>query len=161
MVKKSRDIPGYDLFQYYDEEGNRHSIDSGSVNNYLKEITGYDFTAKDFRTWGGTIHALQAFREIGAHTSASEAKKNIVQAIDMVALKLGNTRTICKKYYIHPAVISSYETGCLRDYLEELDEIEIDDGHTGLTCEEKMLMKLLEGMDMDKLEGSKAPKQII
>ncbi len=144
LVKKCRDIPGYDLFQYYDEEGNRQSIDSGSVNHYLQEITGCDFTAKDFRTWGGTLQALQAFREIGEHSSASEAKKNIVKAIDLVSEKLGNTRTICKKYYIHPTVISTYQSGCLKEYLDELDEIEDPAIQTGLTCEEKVLMKLVQ-----------------
>jgi len=143
LIKKCRDIPGYDLFQYYDEEGQRQTIDSGDVNEYLKEITSCDFTAKDFRTWGGTLNALQAFREIGAHTSPTQAKKNVVKAIDQVCSVLGNTRTICKKYYIHPSLVEAYEEGCLLDYVKELDEIEQDESKTGLTCEEKLMMKIL------------------
>ncbi|CAN5428176.1 hypothetical protein BH23BAC1_BH23BAC1_18010 [soil metagenome] len=143
LVKKCQDIPGYDLFQYYDEEGQRQSIDSGSVNDYLKEMTGCDFTAKDFRTWGGSINALRAFREIGNHDSATQAKKNIVKAIDQVSGVLGNTRTICKKYYIHPSLIEAYEDGCLMDYFKELDIIEEDENITRLTCEEELLMKIL------------------
>lgn len=143
LIKKCRDIPGYDLFQYYDEEGQRQSIDSGDVNEYLKEITSCDFTAKDFRTWGGTLNALRAFKEIGAHTSPTQAKKNIIKAIDQVCSILGNTRTICKKYYIHPSLIEAYEDGCLMDYIKELDEIEEDENRTDLTCEEKLMMKIL------------------
>lgn len=144
LIKKCRDIPGYDLFQYYDEDGQRQTIDSGDVNEYLKEITSCDFTAKDFRTWGGTLNALQAFREIGEHSSPTQAKKNIVKAIDQVCGILGNTRTICKKYYIHPSLIEAYEDGCLMDYVKELNEIEEDESKTGLTCEESLLMKILK-----------------
>lgn len=144
LVKKCRDIPGYDLFQYYDEDGQRQSIDSGSVNEYLKEITGCDFTAKDFRTWGGSINAMRSFNEIGSYESSSQAKKNIVKVIDQVSQILGNTRSICKKYYIHPTLIEAYEDGCLLDYFRELDTIEEDENITGLTCEEKLLMKVLE-----------------
>ena len=142
LVKKCRDIPGQELFQYYDEHGNHKSIDSGDVNTYLKEITGCDFSAKDFRTWAGTVNSLKAFREIGEHSSARQAKKNIVKMLDMVSQQLGNTRTVCKKYYVHPAIIESYENGCLMPYLKELDKIE-DEGKFGLTCEEKLLMKFL------------------
>ena len=144
IIKKCRDIPGKELFQYYDEEENRHSIDSGVVNNYIREISNADFTAKDFRTWAGTVQAFLVLKEIGGSESATEAKRNIVQALDIVAEKLGNTRTVCKKYYVHPLILSLYENKSLEKYYNQLDEIEKDDGKTGLTVEEKVLMKILE-----------------
>lgn len=142
LVKKCRDIPGQELFQYYDDEGRRHPIDSGMVNDYLKEITGCDFTAKDFRTWAGTLCALRAFREIGPSTGAASTKRNIVRVIDIVSNQLGNTRSICKKYYIHPSLLDAYEEGSLHDYFTELDELERD-GVAGLTTEEKLMMQIL------------------
>lgn len=109
LVKQCRDIPGKELFQYYDKEHQRHSIGSGDVNTYLKNITGEDFTAKDFRTWAGSVSTLFAFKEAGEFNSVSECKKKIVSVLDEVAINLGNTRTVCKKYYVHPSVIKSYE----------------------------------------------------
>jgi DNA topoisomerase-1 len=144
IIKKCRDIPGKELFQYYDEDENRHSIDSGLVNNYIREISNADFTAKDFRTWAGTVQAFLVLKEIGNSESATEAKRNIVQALDVVAEKLGNTRTVCKKYYVHPLLLALYENKSLEKYYSQLDEIERDDGKTGLTAEERVLMKILE-----------------
>ncbi len=138
MVKKCRDIPGKELFQFYDEEGKHQSIDSGDVNHYLKEITGEDFTAKDFRTWAGSVHALCAFKELGEYEKQADGKKNIVKVIDDVAKKLGNTRSVCKKYYVHPSVISSYEKGKLHKYKLKSTT------NTNLSTEEKLLVKLLE-----------------
>ncbi|EJL74029.1 DNA topoisomerase IB [Chryseobacterium populi] len=143
LVQKCKDIPGKELFQYYDEEGNRHSIDSGMVNDYIKEISGEDFTAKDFRTWSGTVNALIAFREIGYAENNSEYKKNIKKALDIVARHLGNTSTVCKKYYIHPLVINLYENNTIKKYLDELEDIEINDGKAGLTRKEKLVLKIL------------------
>lgn len=144
MVQQCRDIPGKELFQYYDAEGNRKPIDSGMVNRYIKEATGGDFSAKDFRTWAGTLNIIRAFRSIGAAESDSECKKNILAALDEVSEKLGNTRTVCKKYYVHPGIIKLYEEKNLHKYLEELDHIEKPDELTGLTSEERVLMKILE-----------------
>ncbi|MEO5910242.1 MAG: DNA topoisomerase IB [Pelobium sp.] len=138
LVKKCQDIPGKELFQYYDEDGKHYSIGSGDVNNYLKEITGEDFTAKDFRTWAGSVHALCAFKSLGELDSEKDTKKNIVSVIDDVAKKLGNTRTVCKKYYIHPSVISSYEKGNLHKYNVK------NSPKTLLTTEERLLVKLLD-----------------
>lgn len=116
LVKKCKDIPGQELFQYYDDNNNRHTIESGDVNGYLKEITGEDFTAKDFRAWAGSLNALCAFIDIGEFTSDTDCKRKIVGVIDSVAQKLGNTRTVCKKYYIHPSVIATYENGHISKY---------------------------------------------
>ena len=144
IVKQCRDIPGKELFQYYDEEGNRKSIDSGMINNYIKQICGGDFTAKDFRTWAGTVQALITFKELGFFDTDAETKKKIVEALDMVAKQLGNTRTVCKKYYVHPLIITLYESKELRKYIDSLDSIEQNDNKTDLTPEEKLLMKILE-----------------
>ncbi len=144
IVKDCRDIPGRELFQYYDEEGNRKSIDSGAVNLYIKDKTGQAFTAKDFRTWAGTLHALHAFRSLDEAVTETEKKKNIVEVLDIVSQKLGNTRTVCKKYYVHPGLIQLYEEEKLVKYLKELDKIEKDDDQSGLTAEEQVLMKILK-----------------
>jgi DNA topoisomerase-1 len=144
VIKKCRDVPGKELFQYYDEEGNHHSIDSGLVNNYIREISGADFTAKDFRTWAGTVHAFLALKSIGCCETKTEAKKKIVEAIDIVSDHLGNTRSVCKKYYVHPLILNLYESKQLEKYIRELDEIEEDDDKASLSAEEKMVMKILE-----------------
>jgi DNA topoisomerase-1 len=107
-IKACRDIPGYDLFQYYDEDGERHAVGSSDVNAYLKEITGEDYTSKDFRTWAGTVLAADLLRALDAFKSDSEAKRNIVRAVETVAKRLGNTKAVCRKCYIHPAILDSY-----------------------------------------------------
>ena len=144
IVKQCRDIPGKELFQYYDENNERKSIDSGMVNSYIKEISGgEDFTAKDFRTWAGTVNAFLAFKDLGFFETQTESKKKVVEALDNVAKSLGNTRTVCKKYYVHPAIISMYEDKTLEKYFNELEKIEVNDDKADLTSEEKIVMKIL------------------
>ncbi|MDI3320704.1 DNA topoisomerase IB [Pinibacter soli] len=143
IVEACRDIPGKELFQFYDSENNRKSIDSGAVNNYIKEATGADFTAKDFRTWAGTLNALRAFKSMGEAATSTEGKKNVVAVLDEVSQKLGNTRAVCKKYYVHPGLIKMYEENNLKKYITALDKIEEPDNKTDLTGEEKVLMKVL------------------
>jgi DNA topoisomerase I len=118
IVKKCRDIPGYELFQYYDDAGNICDVTSSDVNEYIREITGEDFTAKDFRTWGGTGLAALALEEIGAAATEGDAKKNIVEAIKQVSQKLGNRPATCRKYYVHPAILDAYTDGSLFDALK-------------------------------------------
>ncbi len=144
IVKACRDIPGKELFQYKDEEGNRKSVDSGALNTYIKEATGDDFTAKDFRTWAGTLVIMQVFKTMEQGGSAAELKKNVVAALDEVSKKLGNSRAICKKYYVHPGVLRLYEESALDKYLKQLEKVEECDEKTSLTQEEKILMKVLE-----------------
>ena len=144
MVKHCRDIPGKELFQYYDAEGNRKPIDSGMVNRYIKDASGGDFTAKDFRTWAGTLNIIRAFKSIGEAESETDCKKKVVAALDEVSKQLGNTRTVCKKYYVHPGIIKLYEEKNLLNYLTELDTIEQPDDLAGLTSEERVLMKILK-----------------
>jgi DNA topoisomerase-1 len=108
IVKRCRDVPGYELFQYLDDRGERHAIDSSDVNAYLKAITGEDFTAKDFRTWAGTVLAAMSLGACGDWTSQADAKHRVNQAVKEVAERLGNTPAICRKCYIHPAVVDAF-----------------------------------------------------
>lgn len=144
MVKACRDIPGKELFQFYTSNEEKKSIDSGMVNEYIKRISGGDFTAKDFRTWAGTISAFLAFKELGGFDTDTEAKKKVAEALDMVSKHLGNTRNVCKKYYVHPVILSLYESNSLEKYLLQLDKINENDNKTDLTIEEKIVMKILE-----------------
>lgn len=143
MVKKCKDIPGQELFQYYDDEGKRHTIGSGDVNSYIKEITGEDFTAKDFRAWAGSLNALCAFHELGEHTGTTDCKKKVVSVLDSVAAKLGNTRTVCKKYYVHPTVIAAYEKGSIWNYKDAEATPESE-----MNAQERALYNLLSNEDI-------------
>ena len=117
IVKRCRDLPGQELFEYIDDEGNCRSIGSVDVNDYLREITGQDFTAKDFRTWAGTVLAATALQTCEACESVTRARRNVARAIESVALRLGNTRSICQKCYVHPAVVAAYVDGSLQETL--------------------------------------------
>ena len=119
IVKQCRDLPGYELFQYVDENGDRQTVGSDEVNAYLKEITGLEVTSKDFRTWAGTVLAAQLLREFEAYTCDAEAKKNIVRAVETVAKRLGNTKAVCRKCYIHPAVFDAYLDGSMMDTIAQ------------------------------------------
>ena len=143
LIKQCREIPGKELFQYYNEAGEHCTIGSGDVNHYLKEITGEDFTAKDFRTWAGSVSALYAFKEAGEFNTITECRKKIVSVLDEVALNLGNTRTVCKKYYVHPTVIKSYEDGTIFKYIAKLEE-DKDVNGSELNMAERALLDLLE-----------------
>ena len=117
IVKQCRDLPGYDLFQYIDEEGQRQSVGSEEVNAYLKEITGQDLTSKDFRTWAGTVLAAQLLRECEAASSDAQVRRNIVRVVERVANRLGNTKAVCRKSYIHPAIFESYQDGSMMEMI--------------------------------------------
>jgi DNA topoisomerase-1 len=118
IVQHCQSIPGQELFQYLDADGNRGPINSEDVNNYIREITGGEFTAKDFRTWSGTMLAAAALRDIGKAADAREAKGHYLKAVDRVALQLNNTRAVCRKYYVHPALFEAYIEGTLLDMYE-------------------------------------------
>jgi len=111
IVQQCQSLPGQELFQFIDDEGNRHDITSGDVNEYLKEKAGESVTAKDFRTWAGTMRAAMAFRRLGPAENDKVARKNIALVVDEVAQNLGNTRDVCRKYYIHPQIIDRYLSG--------------------------------------------------
>jgi DNA topoisomerase-1 len=132
------------LFQYQDDDGSVKDIGSVDVNDYLREITGQDFTAKDFRTWAGTVLAAKALRELKAE-SGREIKRNMVQAIESVAERLGNTKAVCKKCYIHPSILQSYIDGDLADRLRAVAraELKIAKKHT-LDEDEASVLRMLE-----------------
>jgi DNA topoisomerase-1 len=140
IVQRCREIPGHHLFEYLDEQGQSHAIGSGDVNDYLHEIAGQEFTAKDFRTWAGTLLAIQSLRELGLCESAAQGKKNIVHAIDAVTERLGNTRAVCRKYYIHPLVLEAYLDGTL---LEQCRVVENAEPSEGLSAEETAVLAFL------------------
>ena len=142
IIQRCQDIPGYELFQYVDKEGNNHSIDSADVNDYLREISGQDFTAKDFRTWAGTVLACTMLREFEAFQSQTQAKKNVVQAIKDVSARLGNTPSVCRKCYVHPAVLDTYFSGAMIDTVKQ--RVEQEAVPYALRQEESALLDLLQ-----------------
>jgi DNA topoisomerase-1 len=144
VVKRCRDIPGQDLFQYFDSEGNRQSISSSEVNEYLRQISGQEFTAKDFRTWAGTVLAAYALHELEAFDTDTHAKTNVVRAIESVAERLGNTAAICRKCYVHPEVIEAYMDGSLIQTLKHRAEAELSESMKGLEPEEAAVLALLQ-----------------
>jgi DNA topoisomerase-1 len=111
IVQRCQDLRGVELFQYLDDDGERQVVEAEHVNDYLRSATGADVTAKDFRTWAGTMIGAQILRDTGPATTKKEAERNVVQAIDHAASRLGNTRTVCRKYYIHPMIIAAYLKG--------------------------------------------------
>jgi DNA topoisomerase-1 len=115
IVKACQDLPGEELFQYLDDDGNQVDVSSSHVNEYLKEIAGATFTAKDFRTWGGTVVAAETLVELGPPESEKDAEKQIIEAVDAAAEKLGNTRAVCRSCYVHPAVVEAHVDGSLHD----------------------------------------------
>lgn len=144
IVKACQDLPGQDLFQYLDENGEQQSITSADVNTYLKEITGSEITAKDFRTWAGTVLAALALAEFEEFDSDAKAKKNIRAAIEKVSARLGNTPSICRKCYVHPEVFDAYlDGGLLLDIKEEI-EAELREDLASLKPEEAAVLALLE-----------------
>ena len=147
IVRQCRDIPGQELFQYFDDKGVRKTIDSGMVNDYIRQMCSRPFTSKDFRTWSGTLHALEAFRNLGCYQGDTQAKKNVVEALDFVASCLGNTRSVCKKYYVHPIVIDYYTSHRLDSYFKRIGHTNAKDSDPGLSAEEKILLKILKETD--------------
>jgi DNA topoisomerase I len=145
IVKACQDLPGQDLFQYLDEAGEQRSISSADVNEYLREITGSDITAKDFRTWAGTVMAAMALQEMESFDTKAGAKKNVRDAIERVASRLGNTPTICRKCYVHPEIFSSYAEGALLLDIKERVEEELREDLASLKPEEAAVLSLLEG----------------
>ncbi len=152
IVKQCKDLPGAELFQYIDHDGHRQSIDSGDVNAYLQEITGQEFTAKDFRTWAGTVLAAMALREFESFDEETQAKRNIVRAIETVAERLGNTPTVCRKCYVHPAVLDAYLDGSMLDTLKQRAEQEMADSLSGLQPEEAAVLAFLRQRLMREMD---------
>jgi DNA topoisomerase I len=141
VVRACHELPGQELFQYIDDEGERRDVGSADVNAYLQEITGEPFTAKDFRTWAGTLLAVEALTQIGAWSSQRQAKSNVLRAIDQVAEQLNNTRAVCRKYYVHPAIFETYLAGTMVEQLQ--NGTKRGPALQGLEAEELAVVRLL------------------
>ncbi|UUD64237.1 DNA topoisomerase IB [Pseudomonas seleniipraecipitans] len=136
IIRRCLELPGQHLFQYLDANGERHTVTSSDVNNYLRELTGADFTAKDYRTWAGSALALTLLRELEWQPESS-AKKQVVAMVKQVAEELRNTPAVCRKCYIHPALIDAFHAG-------ELADLRLASARKGLRAEESLLMRFLE-----------------
>ncbi len=145
LIKKCRDIPGQTLFQYYTDDKKHRNIDSGRINQYIREITGGDFTAKDFRTWGGTLEALRQLARCEAEGRIPDTKKMIISALDCVAKTLGNTRSVCKSSYVYPLLLAHFEKGTLHPYLKKINGSPADQAN-GLMHDEKILRSFLKSV---------------
>ncbi|HEX6433390.1 MAG TPA: DNA topoisomerase IB [Gemmatimonadales bacterium] len=143
IVERCQDLPGEDLFQYVDDERVRQTIGSGDVNAYIREISGQEFTAKDFRTWAGTLAAVAALEEVGTWATQRQAKSNILRAIDQVAEQLNNTRAVCRKYYVHPAVFESYLAGTMLEHLQNGTKASLKQ-KDDLDAQEQAVVRLLQ-----------------
>jgi DNA topoisomerase-1 len=144
IVRRTRDLPGQDLFEYVDDDGETRTVDSSDVNEYLRQISGEDYTAKDFRTWSGTVLAAMALQEFEKFDSAAQAKKNVVRAIESVAERLGNTPSVCRKCYVHPAVLDAYLEGATLQVLRERAEEELSEDLPSLQPEEAAVLAMLQ-----------------
>ncbi|WP_282086262.1 DNA topoisomerase IB [Aquimarina algiphila] len=142
LVNRCEEIPGWELFQYYDERGEKHSIESSMVNEYLHNISGDLFTAKDFRTWAATTVFFETLMDLGVSTIEKEKQKNILKAYDVAATSLGNTRNVCRKYYVHPFVVSSYQDSSIKKVFDKIDNS--DQLGNYFTHSEHAISKLLE-----------------
>lgn len=147
IVRRYLDLPGYELFQYLDEGGQRHVIQSDDVNDYLRDITGEEFTAKDFRTWGGTTQTLRSLRELGGFESETQAKQNVHEAIKVAARRLGNTPAICRKSYVNPRIIEAYMEGALLSALATLATESISPDLNKLRTEEIETLVFLKDLE--------------
>lgn len=142
LVSKCEEIPGWELFQFYDKSGEKYKVDSGMVNSYLNEISGKDFTAKDFRTWSASVIFFEALMDFNKPTSDKEIKDNILSAFDVTANALGNTRNVCRKYYVHPILGEAYEESRLHDVFTKIETNPISSGH--LTPTEMSVLELIK-----------------
>lgn len=149
VIQACTEVAGWEVFKYFDENGAKRYITSNDVNEYLREVSGYDFTAKDFRTWGGTVRTVTVLRELGPGATEKERKKRLVQAVRLVAADLGNTPATCRSFYIHPAVLAAYEAGRLHPLLDEIDAQGDSGPAGGLRPEERPVMALLPRVEAE------------
>jgi DNA topoisomerase I len=143
VLRRCEELPGQHLFQYVDDEGEVEDVDSDDVNEYLREVTGENFTAKDFRTWSGTVLAAWALEDLGEAGSPTQAKRNVVRAVESVAKSLGNTPAVCRSCYVHPDVIEAHLDGSLARGLAAAAERRLAQNLRGLTPQEAAVLALL------------------
>lgn len=152
LVNRCEEIPGWEVFKYIDEDGEKKAIDSGMVNRYIQEITGELFSAKDFRTWGGTKIFFEKLMEMEYPETEKEKKSNIIAAYDAAAEALGNTRSVCRSSYVHPKVVDLYETGEILSYFEKVERKRSTKPHISQT--EEVLLEVLRDFEI-RLEDPK------
>ncbi len=143
LINQCEEIPGWELFKFYNENGEKQTIDSEMINDYIHEISGDIFSAKDFRTWSATKIFFETLLEIGYTEDEKENKKNILSGFDAAAEGLGNTRAVCRSYYVHPKVIETYESGKIVPYFEKVNE-DKEPVYTQLSETEKAIFKLIK-----------------
>ncbi|MBO2545478.1 DNA topoisomerase IB [Salegentibacter sp. BDJ18] len=148
LVNQCEEIPGWELFKFYDENGDKHAIDSGMINEYIHEISGDLFSAKDFRTWSATKIFFETLRELGFTKEEKQNKKNLLQAFDASAEGLGNTRAVCRSYYVHPKIINSYETGDIVPYFDKIKAEEKQD-YISLSETEKVILNMIKDYEVN------------
>jgi DNA topoisomerase-1 len=159
IVARCQDLPGQELFQYVDDQGAVRDIGSADVNEYLRQISGGNFTAKDFRTWAGTALAAQALQEFEDFDTKAAAKRNVTKAIERVAERLGNTRAVCRKCYIHPAVIDAYMNRSLVATLKQRAETELRMSLSMLPPEESAVLALLQQRMERQMRAGAIPRR--
>lgn len=142
LVNQCEEIPGWQLFKFFDETGQKQALDSGMINQYIQEISGQNFSAKDFRTWSASKIFFETLFELGYTEEEKENKKNILLAYDAAATGLGNTRTVCKQYYVHPSIVESYENGEIQPFFEKLKPTG-EENYSSLSGSEKVMLKML------------------
>ena len=151
VVRQCSDLPGYEIFKYEDDDGNLVDVSSTDVNAYLKEISGGDYTARDFRTWAGTVLAASALAACEAAATSTEAKHQVVQAIEQVARNLGNTPAVCRACYVHPAILEAHLDGVLADRLQAAVSAAVREGYDRMSPEEvRVLTMLRDRLDPDR-----------
>jgi DNA topoisomerase I len=159
IVQRCQELPGQELFQYVDDAGARQSVQAEDVNQYLQEIAGRDVTAKDFRTWAGTMLTAESLRAMGPAASKRQAERNVVEAIDRTAARLGNTRSVCRKYYIHPALIEAYLEGAVLPPVPQATWRERHRDAAPLRQHESEVLKFLKAR-LDRRPGAAAAIQV-
>ncbi|MBR9914404.1 MAG: DNA topoisomerase IB [Algicola sp.] len=142
LVSKCEEIPGWELFQFFDSHGEKHHVDSAMVNEYLNTISGSAFTAKDFRTWSASVIFFESLLEFDRPKTEKETHDNILAAFDATAQALGNTRNVCRKYYVHPILVESYQNDSLHDVFTKIDTAPIQSGY--LTPSEMSVLELID-----------------
>lgn len=154
LVSKCEEIPGWELFQFFDQDGTKTTVDSGMVNEYIQKISGDSFTAKDFRTWAGTVIFFDTLLNFKASSAPSQLHSNVLKAYDQVAKELGNTRNVCRKYYVHPVLPQAYEKGSLNTVFDSMDNLKPEPNQSETEVAVLNLIKNykpLQGLKTDKL----------